>query len=124
MGGRSASPRSEFAVKMPKLISHERLLTRSREPLERFLEEIGGLGDKLGPLLLQLPPSFAFDARRAGRFLELLAAATRARSWSSRGTPPGSATPPAACSKDFRSPVWPPIRRGRPGSASLPAGAA
>jgi uncharacterized protein YecE (DUF72 family) len=63
-----------FAVKMPKLISHERGLTRSREPLERFLEEIGGLGPTLGPLLLQLPPKFAFDARRVGRFLELLRA--------------------------------------------------
>ena len=61
-----------FSVKMPKMISHERLLSRSREPLERFLEEITGLGDKLGPLLLQLPPSFAFDARRVGRFLDLL----------------------------------------------------
>ena len=62
----------KFSVKMPKLVSHERLLMRSREPLERFLEEIAGLGDKLGPLLLQLPPSLEFDARRAGRFLELL----------------------------------------------------
>jgi uncharacterized protein YecE (DUF72 family) len=61
-----------FAVKMPRLISHERLLTRSREPLEKFLAEIAGLGSKLGPLLLQLPPSFAYDARRVGRFFELL----------------------------------------------------
>jgi uncharacterized protein YecE (DUF72 family) len=64
--------RFRFAVKMPRLISHERFLTRSREPLERFLEEIAGLGEKLGPLLLQLPPSFAFDSRRTGRFFELL----------------------------------------------------
>jgi uncharacterized protein YecE (DUF72 family) len=63
-----------FAVKMPKLITHERLLTRAREPLERFLGELAGLGDKLGPLLVQLPPSFGFDARRVGRFFELLRA--------------------------------------------------
>jgi uncharacterized protein YecE (DUF72 family) len=61
-----------FSVKVPKLITHERSLTRSREPLERFLAEIAGLGDRLGPLLIQLPPSHAFDARRAGRFLDLL----------------------------------------------------
>jgi uncharacterized protein YecE (DUF72 family) len=63
-----------FSVKMPKVISHERALTRSREPLERFLEEIGGLGPQLGALLLQLPPKHAFDARRVGRFFELLRA--------------------------------------------------
>ncbi len=63
-----------FAVKIPKVITHERGLTRAREPLERFLAEIAGLGDRLGPLLIQLPPSHAFDARRVGRFLELLRA--------------------------------------------------
>lgn len=61
-----------FAVKIPKVITHDRLLERAREPLDRFLDEITGLGDKLGPLLLQLPPSFAFEARRVGRFLNLL----------------------------------------------------
>jgi uncharacterized protein YecE (DUF72 family) len=65
-------PLFRFAVKVPKVISHERLLTRSREPLEQFLDEVSGLGGRLGPLLLQLPPAFAFDARRAGRFFELL----------------------------------------------------
>lgn len=64
-----------FAVKVPKVITHERGLTRAREPLERFLEEITGLGKKLGPLLVQLPPSHAFDARRVGRFLDLLRSA-------------------------------------------------
>ena len=71
----AAVPRNfRFAVKIPKIISHERALTRAREPLERFLDEAAGLGEKLGVLLLQLPPSQAFDARRAGRFFELLRA--------------------------------------------------
>lgn len=61
-----------FAVKIPKVITHERGLTRAREPLERFLGEIAGLGGRLGPLLLQLPPKHAFETRRAGRFFELL----------------------------------------------------
>jgi len=61
-----------FAVKIPRLITHERALTRARDPLLRFLGEIAGLGPKLGPLLLQLPPSFAFEPRRVGRFLDLL----------------------------------------------------
>ena len=63
-----------FAVKMPKTISHERRLARCREPLDRFLSDVRALGATLGPLLLQLPPSFAFDARRAGRFFEVLRA--------------------------------------------------
>ena len=61
-----------FAVKVPKLITHERALTRAREPLTRFLGEIAGLGRTLGPLLVQLPPSFTFETRRAGRFFTLL----------------------------------------------------
>lgn len=61
-----------FSVKIPKVITHERGLTRAREPLARFLDEIAGLATRLGPLLLQLPPSHAFDARRVGRFFELL----------------------------------------------------
>jgi uncharacterized protein YecE (DUF72 family) len=63
-----------FAVKMPKAISHDRGLTRSRAVLDRFLAEISGLGARLGVLLLQLPPSHAFDSRRVGRFLDLLRA--------------------------------------------------
>jgi len=61
-----------FAVKIPKLITHDRALVRARDPLARFVDEIAGLGMKLGPLLLQLPPSFAFEPRRVGRFLDLL----------------------------------------------------
>ena len=63
-----------FSLKIPKVISHERGLTRAREPLERFLAESAALGSKRGPLLLQLPPKHAFDARRVGRFFELLRA--------------------------------------------------
>lgn len=63
-----------FSAKIPKVITHERGLMRAREPLGRFLEEITGLGSRLGPLLVQLPPSHQFDARRVGRFFELLRA--------------------------------------------------
>jgi uncharacterized protein YecE (DUF72 family) len=61
-----------FSVKIPKVITHERALLRAREPLDRFLGEIAGLGRKLGPLLIQLPPSHAFEPRRTARFFELL----------------------------------------------------
>jgi uncharacterized protein YecE (DUF72 family) len=50
-----------FAVKVPKSITHEQRLKDATEPLERFLEEVSGLGHKLGPLLVQLPPSLVFN---------------------------------------------------------------
>ena len=65
-------PWFRFAVKMPRLVTHDRALTRAADPLRRFLDEIAGLGGKLGPLLLQLPPSFEFEPHRVGRFLDLL----------------------------------------------------
>ena len=49
-----------FAVKMPKTITHERRLADVSDLLERFLAEANGLGAKLGPVLVQLPPSLAF----------------------------------------------------------------
>ena len=68
----SVPPSFRFAVKVPKLVTHERALMRAREPLTRFLGEIAALGTRLGPLLVQLPPSSAFEVRRAGRFFALL----------------------------------------------------
>lgn len=65
-------PDFRFAVKVPKEITHVLKLRRSRAPLERFLEESAGLGVKRGPLLVQLPPSLAFEARVIGRFFTLL----------------------------------------------------
>ena len=41
-------------------------------PLERFLKESSGLKGKRGPLLIQLPPSFAFERRQVKRFLDAL----------------------------------------------------
>src|SRR6185312_6154680 len=46
-----------FSVKVPKLATHERRLVDTDDVLEAFLAEATQLGDKLGPLLVQLPPS-------------------------------------------------------------------
>lgn len=64
----STPPGFRFAVKVPKLITHEQALRQSQAALRRFLDETGGLGEKRGPLLVQLPPSLAFDLRVAERF--------------------------------------------------------
>ncbi|EYD74238.1 hypothetical protein Rumeso_04295 [Rubellimicrobium mesophilum DSM 19309] len=78
-----------FAVKVPGIITHQRRLKGAGEPLERFLSEVSGLGWKLGPLLLQLPPSLAFEPEVAGLFMQDLrqrvtghvACEPRHRSW-------------------------------------------
>lgn len=61
-----------FAVKLPKTITHEARLVAAGAPLDRFLEESGGLGAKRGPILIQLPPSLAFDLGIAADFFALL----------------------------------------------------
>lgn len=54
-----------FAVKLPKTISHAHHADRLEEEIARFAEEVTGLGGKLGVVLVQFPPSFAFDEVRA-----------------------------------------------------------
>ena len=69
----AATPRDfRFAVKVPQLITHEQQLRRARGPLRELLENVAGLGRKLGPLLIQLPPSLSFDARVARTFFTVL----------------------------------------------------
>jgi len=57
-----------FAVKLAKVITHEARLIDAGPMLDRFLSETAGLGAKRGPILVQLPPSFAFDAAVAASF--------------------------------------------------------
>ncbi len=58
-----------FAVKLPKAITHEQRLKESGDLLDRFLEESSGLGSRLGPILVQLPPSLAFQPGTTDAFL-------------------------------------------------------
>lgn len=62
-----------FSVKVPKAITHEQRLRDDDHVLARFAEEVTGLGDKLGAVLVQLPPSLPFDAKVAGKFFGELA---------------------------------------------------
>jgi uncharacterized protein YecE (DUF72 family) len=61
-----------FAVKVPKVITHELKLCEAEAPLAAFMEQATGLGPKLGPLLVQLPPKLAFDHGVAHGFFTLL----------------------------------------------------
>lgn len=68
-----------FAVKIPKAISHQAKLAGCEEAAAAFAAEIAPLGAKLAILLLQLPPSLAFDAGRFRAFAGAMTAASDAR---------------------------------------------
>ena len=104
-----------FAVKMPKRISHELRLLGTGDPLRRFWEEVRDLDPKLGPLLLQLPPSLVYDPLIVEPFFELLRASTNPPPHCLRAPPSdlvrcrGRWTPSNIC---YRS------RRGRSGAGT------
>ncbi|MBF8757213.1 DUF72 domain-containing protein [Pseudomonas guariconensis] len=62
-----------FSVKAPRYITHVRRLKEIEEPLANFFAS-GPLllGDKLGPVLWQFPPSMKYDQARFAQFLEQL----------------------------------------------------
>jgi uncharacterized protein YecE (DUF72 family) len=69
---KAVPPGFRFSVKLAKEITHELGLAAAREPLSRFFASVRELGAAMGPLLIQLPPSRAFDARRAAAFFRAL----------------------------------------------------
>ncbi|MCX7906227.1 MAG: DUF72 domain-containing protein [Bacteroidetes bacterium] len=60
-----------FAVKMPRWITHLGRLRRL-DGLEPFLTEVRHLGPKLGPVLVQLPPSLRYDPEPVETFFAAL----------------------------------------------------
>lgn len=78
-----------FAVKMPKEITHIRRLDAAARPVAQFVSEASMLGAKLGPLLVQLPPSLSFEAAGVteffgelrSRFAGLIACEPRHATW-------------------------------------------
>ena len=61
-----------FAVKVSRLITHTHRFDGVEELLAHFLERVRALGDRLGPLLHQAPPSLARDDALLARYLDLL----------------------------------------------------
>ena len=50
-----------WTVKASRYITHIKKLRDPHDSLERFYEAIGGFGEKLGPILFQLPPMLKFN---------------------------------------------------------------
>ena len=49
------------AVKASRYLTHVRRLREPEEPVHRLAERLDGLGEKCGPVLLQLPPTLRID---------------------------------------------------------------
>ena len=58
-----------FSIKGSRFITHIKRLKPDRASIERFIESSKSLGDKLGPILWQLPPRFKEDEERLESFL-------------------------------------------------------
>lgn len=61
-----------FAPKAPQQITHQQRLRDADETMARFFEVARSLGNRLGPVLFQLPPNFPKDLPRLRAFLKLL----------------------------------------------------
>ena len=61
-----------FSAKLPRRITHEGRLADAGPGLDAFFAEAGALGDRLHCVLVQLPPSLAFDAPVAAAFVAAL----------------------------------------------------
>jgi len=67
-----------FSVKAPRFITHIRRLKEVETPLANFFASgVLRLSEKLGPLLWQLPPNFAYDPERLEAFFRLLPRTTK-----------------------------------------------
>jgi uncharacterized protein YecE (DUF72 family) len=84
-----------FSVKLSKFITHIKKLSGIRDELGVFLVNASALGAKLGPILVQLPPSLKCDLDRLNEFLAAAKAAKEA------GT-----QQPLRLALEFRHPSW------------------
>jgi len=75
-----------FAVKANRTITHLKKLKDTEKEVESFFSAVRGLGEKLGPILFQLPPSLRKDRARLEGFLTKL--------------------PPGRYAFEFRHPSW------------------
>jgi uncharacterized protein YecE (DUF72 family) len=79
-------PGFTFVLKASQRITHIRRLKDVSEEVKFFFEQAAGLGEQLGPVLFQLPPTSRKDLARLDAFLETL--------------------PPHPCAMEFRHQSW------------------
>jgi uncharacterized protein YecE (DUF72 family) len=71
-------PEFQFIMKASRRITHNHRLTDRDGSLGYFLRAVNPLGNRLGPVLFQLPPNFEKDAARLASFLDKLPAGSPA----------------------------------------------
>jgi uncharacterized protein YecE (DUF72 family) len=71
------APDYVVTVKASRFLSHIRRLREPEEPVARLMERAAGLGGKLGPVLLQLPPDLQCEVERLDACLACFPAGTR-----------------------------------------------
>lgn len=67
-----------FSVKASRFITHMKKLKEPEEGLKNFLDAVGALEGKLGPILFQLPPNWRVNPERLETFLEAIPKKQRA----------------------------------------------
>ena len=65
-------------VKASRFLTHIKRLKDPEEPVKTFFNRASGLGEKLGPVLFQLPPRFRADLGRLEALLAILPRGVRA----------------------------------------------
>jgi uncharacterized protein YecE (DUF72 family) len=81
-----------FAVKASRYLTHLKQLLTTGPPVRRLFSRVVGLGDRLGPVLYQLPARMTCDLPRLRHFLALL--------------PRQRARRPVRHTIEFRHPSW------------------
>jgi uncharacterized protein YecE (DUF72 family) len=69
---RRAPPEFLYALKANRFLTHMKKLKDPADALQRILDRVRVLGPHLGPVLYQLPPSWACDVERLRQFISLL----------------------------------------------------
>jgi len=69
---KQAPPGFCYAVKANRYLTQAKKLKECEEPLQRMMTAVRCLGDRLGPMLYQLPPSMKINLERLESFLTML----------------------------------------------------
>jgi uncharacterized protein YecE (DUF72 family) len=70
---KQAPPSFDYTVKANRFLTQAKKLKDCEEPLERMMGAVRHLGDRLGPMLYQLPPNMSLNLERLEGFLQIAA---------------------------------------------------